>query len=97
MYGARKVWRELRCEGVKVARCTVERLMRELGIADAAARRKRPQTTIPAGSGQERPSDLLERNFTATAPNRWRVADITFVETIGGFVYAAFILDLFPA
>jgi putative transposase len=70
VYGARKVWRELNREGITVARCTVERLMGELGMAGAAARRKRPRTTIPAGPGQERPCDLLERDFTAPAPNR---------------------------
>ena len=78
VYGARKVWRELSREGTEVARCTVERLMRDLGIAGAAARRKRPRTTVPAGPGHERPSDLLERDFTAAAPNRRWVADITY-------------------
>lgn len=95
VYGARKVWRELNREGITVARCTVERLMGELGIAGAAPRRKRPRTTIPAAPGQERPSDLVERDFTAPAPNRRWVADITYVQTIGGFVYSSFILDLF--
>lgn len=95
VYGARKVWRELSREGTEVARCTVERLMRELGIEGAAARRKRPRTTVPAGPGHERPADLLERDFTAPAPNRRWVADITYVETAGGFVYSSFILDLF--
>ena len=95
VYGARKVWRELNREGIEVARCTVERLMREMGIAGASARRKRPRTTVPAGPGHERPSDLLERDFTAPAPNRRWVADITYVETAAGFVYTAFILDLF--
>jgi putative transposase len=94
LYGARKVWRELRRDGVEVARCTVERLMGELGIAGAAPRKKRPRTTVPAEPGQERPSDLLERDFTAPAPNRRWVADITYVETAAGFVYASFILDL---
>jgi putative transposase len=95
VYGARKVWRELAREGIEVARCTVERLMRELGIFGASARRKKPRTTVPAGLGQERPSDLLERDFTALAPNRRWVADITYVGTAGGFVYSSFILDLF--
>lgn len=95
VYGARKVWRELNREGIDAARCTVERLMRELGIAGVSARRKRPRTTVPAGPGQERPSDLLERDFSAPAPNRRWVADITYVDTAGGFVYTAFILDLF--
>jgi putative transposase len=95
VYGARKVWRELAREGIKAARCTVERLMRELGICGVSARRKRPRTTVPAGPGPDRPSDLLERDFTAPAPNRRWVADITYVETAGGFVYSSFILDLF--
>ena len=94
LYGAKKVWHELNREGIVVARCTVERLMGELGIAGAAARKKRPRTTVPAEPGQERPSDLLERDFTAPAPNRRWVADITYVETAAGFVYASFILDL---
>jgi putative transposase len=95
VYGARKVWRQLRREGIKVARCTVERLMRDLGIEGVSARRKRPRTTVPAGLGHERPSDLLDRDFSAPAPNRRWVADITYVETAGGFVYSSFILDLF--
>jgi hypothetical protein len=69
VYGARKVWRQLRREGIEVARCTVERLMRELGMAGAAARRKKPRTTVPDAAGL-RPADLLGRDFTAPAPNR---------------------------
>jgi putative transposase len=89
------VWRQLCREGIGVARCTVERLMGELGIAGAAARRKRPRTTVPAAAGQPRPSDLLERDFRAVAPAcRW-VADITYVDTDCGFVYTAFVTDLF--
>jgi putative transposase len=95
VYGARKVWRRLQREDIEVARCTVERLMRELGIAGAAARRKTPRTTIPGPDGPGRPSDLLERDFTAEAPNRRWVADITYVGTAGGFVYTAFVTDLF--
>jgi putative transposase len=95
VYGARKVWRQLHREGIVVARCTVERLMGELGIAGAAARKRRPRTTVPAPAGQDRPSDLLERDFTAPAPNRRWVADITYVDTARGFVYAAFIIDLY--
>jgi putative transposase len=95
VYGARKVWRQLRREGVEVARCTVERLMSELGIRGAAGRRARkPRTTVPGPSGS-RPSDLLERDFTALAPNTRWVADITYVDTFCGFVYTAFITDLF--
>jgi putative transposase len=95
VYGARKVWRQLKREGTEVARCTVERLMGELGIAGAAARKRRPRTTVPAPAGTPRPSDLLERDFTAIAPGRRRVADITYVDTVSGFVYAAFVTDLF--
>jgi putative transposase len=94
VYGARKVWLQLRREGIEVARCTVERLMRELGIAGAAARRKRPRTTVPDVGGQ-RPGDLLGRDFTAPAPNRRWVADITYVDTACGFAYTAFVTDLF--
>ena len=95
LYGAKKIWHELDRDGTVVARCTVERLMREMGIAGARSRRKRPRTTMPGPAGQERPSDLVGRDFTAPAPNRRWVADITYVETAAGFVYAAFILDLF--
>jgi putative transposase len=94
LYGARKVWLQLRREGIEVARCTVERLMREMGIAGASARRKKPRTTVPDAGGQ-RPADLLERDFTAAAPNRRWVADITYVPTSCGFVYTAFVMDLF--
>lgn len=93
VYGARKVWRELHREGITVARCTVERLMGELGIEGAYARRKRPRTTL-AGAG-ERPVDLLARDFDAPAPNRRWVADITYVPTASGWVYTAFVMDLY--
>jgi transposase InsO family protein len=76
LYGARKMWRELNRDGTGVARCTVERLMREMGLEGLRARKKRPRTTVPGPAGQERPSDLLERDFTAPAPNRRWVADI---------------------
>lgn len=95
LYGAKKMWRELDRDGIEVARCTVERLMREMGLEGLRSRKKRPRTTVPGPAGQARPSDLLERDFTADAPNRRWVADITYIETYSGFVYAAFILDLF--
>jgi putative transposase len=94
VYGARKVWRQMRREGIGVARCTVARLMKELGIAGVWARRKKPRTTVPDSAGQ-RPADLLGRDFSAPAPNRRWVADITYVDTFSGFVYAAFVTDLF--
>jgi putative transposase len=76
VYGARKVWRQLAREGIPAARCTVERLMRELGLAGAVRGRSR-RTTVPAGPATARPADLLARDFTAAAPNRRWVADIT--------------------
>jgi putative transposase len=94
VYGARKVWLELDRQGVAVARCTVERLMRELGVSGAAARRRRPRTTVP-GDAAERPSDLLGRCFDAPAPNRRWVAGITYVRTMTGWAYTAFVMDLF--
>lgn len=94
VYGARKVWLQLRRDGIEVARCTVARLMKELGIAGVSARRKKPRTTMPDSAGQ-RPADLLGRDFSAPEPNRRWVADITYVDTFRGFVYTAFITDLF--
>ena len=94
VYGARKIWLELNSQGVPVARCTVERLMRELGIRGASPGRKRPPTTLP-GDPADRPSDLLDRCFDAAAPNRRWVADITYVQTFSGWVYTAFVMDLF--
>jgi putative transposase len=94
VYGARKVWLQLRREGIEVARCTVERLMKELGVAGVSARRKKPRTTVPDADGQ-RPADLLARDFTPPAPNRRWVADITYVDTASGFSYTAFVTDLF--
>jgi len=94
LYGARKVWHQLRREGIEVARCTVERLMRELGIAGVTSTKKRPRTTV-ADTAAERPADLLGRDFTADEPNRRWVADITYVETRIGWVYTAFVTDLF--
>jgi putative transposase len=93
VYGARKVWRQLRREGIEVARCTVERLMRHQNLR-GVVRGKTRRTTIPAEVAA-RPADLLDRDFTATAPNQRWVADITYVATWAGFVYVAFISDLF--
>jgi putative transposase len=93
VYGARKVWHQLRREGVEVARCTVERLMRADGLA-GVVRGKNRRTTVPAELAA-RPGDLLERDFTALTPNRRWVADITYVATWTGFVYLAFVTDLF--
>jgi putative transposase len=93
VYGARKVWRELHRQGLAVARCTVERLMRELGIA-GAVRGKKVITTM-ADSFVERAPDLLDRKFVAPAPNRCWVADFTYVKTWSAVVYVAFVVDTF--
>jgi putative transposase len=94
LLGARKIWLLMNSEDIPVARFTVERLMRELGIRGAGGKRKRPPTTLP-GDPADRPSDLLDRDFHAVAPNRRWVADITYVHTRSGWVYTAFIMDLF--
>ncbi|WP_438361846.1 IS3 family transposase [Micromonospora sicca] len=93
VYGARKVWHELNRQGVTVARCTVERLMRAAGLR-GLLRDKSARTTPPAPE-TARPGDLVERDFTATSPNELWVADLTYVRTSAGWVYAAFILDVF--
>jgi putative transposase len=95
LYGVRKVWQQLRRDGVRVARCTVERLMRAEGMIGAVARRRRPRTTVSCPDAQ-RPRDLVERQFVAPAPNQLWVTDITYVELAGGgFCYSAFVIDAF--
>ncbi len=93
VYGARKIWRELNRQGQAVARCTVERLMRELGIT-GAVRGKHVITTLPGGQTGRAP-DLVDRDFVAGAPNRCWVADFTHVKTWAGVVYVAFVVDTF--
>ena len=93
VYGARKVWRQLHREGIQVARCTVERLMRELGL-EGIRRGKRRRTTIP-DEAAPRPADLVERDFSATRPNQLWVADLSYVATWSGFVYTSFVIDAF--
>ena len=93
VYGARKVHAEMRRQGHQVARCTVERLMRAAGLR-GITRAKGPRTTI-RGTGPETRPDLVERNFTAVAPNRLWVCDITYCRTFSGWVYAAFVIDVF--
>jgi len=93
VYGARKVWCQLHREGTTVARCTVERLMADLGLEGQRRGRKR-KTTIPADIS-ERPADLVDRHFVAAAPNLLWIADITYVATWSGFVYTSFIFDVF--
>jgi putative transposase len=91
-YGAKKIHAQLRREGVVVARCTVERLMRVAGLR-RISRAKCPRTTIASRGPDGRP-DLVERDFTATAPNQLWVADITYCRTFAGWVYAAFVIDV---
>jgi putative transposase len=93
LYGARKVWWQLQRDGIAVARCTVERLMRAQGLA-GVVRGKSRRTTI-ADERADRPRDLVERDFTASAPNRLWVADFTYVMTWSGVVYVAFVIDAF--
>lgn len=93
IYGARKIWRQLHREDIEVARCTVERLMRQLGLVGAVRGRK-TRTTIP-DEAAARPADLVQRDFTATQPNQLWVADLTYVATWTGFVYVAFVIDVF--
>ncbi|WP_265001111.1 IS3 family transposase, partial [Komagataeibacter nataicola] len=93
VYGARKVWHSLQREGRKVARCTVKRLMRQMGLKGVIRGRKvittRPDTARPC------PDDRVNRQFRAEAPNQLRVSDFTYVQTRNGMVYVAFIIDVF--
>ena len=93
VYGAEKVWLQLGREDIRVARCTVERLMRSLGL-QGVRRGKWCRTTI-ADTDAKRPADLVQRQFKATRPNQLWVADFTFVATWAGFVYTAFVIDVF--
>jgi putative transposase len=93
VYGARKIHAALRRAGRPVARCTVERLMRAAGLR-GVTRDKSPRTTRPAPE-TDRPRDLVNRQFTADAPNQLWVADITYIRTHSGWVYAAFVIDVF--
>lgn len=101
VYGADKIWAQLNREKLKfngeritVARCTVERLMRDLGI-QGAVRGKQHRTTTPGDNSEAQPPDLVDRTFKAPAPNRLWVADLTYVRTWSGFVYVAFVIDVF--
>jgi putative transposase len=93
VYGADKVWTQLKREGTAVAHCTVERLMRELGIA-GVVRGKVVRTTF-ADESAGQPADLVDRQFRAEAPNRLWVADLTYVKTHSDWVYVAFVIDVF--
>ncbi len=94
VYGADKVWAQLNREGISVARCTVERLMRELGLRGVVRGRRSVRTTLP-DAVSDRPADLVARQFRAAGPNRLWVADLTYVKTHSGWVDVAFIVDVF--
>jgi transposase InsO family protein len=93
VYGAKKTWKELKRQGIEVARCTVERLMREMGLRGAV--RGRTIKTTVGDDSESRPADLVERDFTATRPNQLWVSDLSYVATWAGFVYVAFVIDAF--
>ncbi len=93
VYGADKVWKQLNREGIAVARCTVERLMKQLGLR-GVRRGKRVRTTIPEVSAP-RPLDRVNRQFKADRPNQLWVSDFTYVSTWQGWLYVAFVIDVF--
>lgn len=94
VYGAEKVWRQLGREAIDVARCTVERLMRAMGLHGAVRGRAFKVTTL-ADESAVRPPDLVQRDFRTSRPNQLWVADLTYVATWAGFVYVAFVIDAF--
>jgi putative transposase len=94
VYGPRKVWKQMGREGLHEARCRVRRLMREMGLA-GAVRGRAWTTTTQSQADTERASDLVDRNFTAVRPNQLWVSDFTYVATWRGFVYVAFVIDVF--
>ncbi len=94
VYGADKVWDQLNKDGITVARCTIERLMADMGLAGCRRGRIWVRTT-DGDDHLDRPADLVERKFAAPAPNRLWVADLTYVKTHSGWVYVAFIIDVY--
>jgi putative transposase len=94
VYGAAKIWAQLNTEGIRVARCTIERLMRRMGLS-GNRRGKAWTATTDSGHGFDRPADLVDRDFAAPAPNRLWVADITYVKTHSSWVYVAFVIDVY--
>jgi putative transposase len=93
VYGVRKVWRQLQREGFEVARCTVARLMRMMGLQGII--RGKPVKTTMSDKGAPCPLDRVNRQFKALAPNRLWLSDFTYVATWQGFVYVAFVIDAF--
>ncbi len=94
VYGARKIWRQLGREGIPAARCVVERLARARRLR-GASRGRRFKVTIKPGLSAPRPADLVQRNFAAERPNQLWVADLTYVAAARGFVYSAFVVDVY--
>ncbi len=94
VYGIEKVWHQLNREGIQVGRDRVHRLMDEMDL-EGVVRGKRKTITTLSNELDTRPDDLVERNFTAAAPNALWVADLTYVSTWSGFVYVAFVIDVF--
>ncbi len=93
VYGVRKVWRQLQREGFRVARCTVARLMRQLGLAGVV--RGKPVRTTVSNPAMPCPLDHVQRQFHAAAPNQLWLSDFTYVATWTGFVYVAFVIDAY--
>lgn len=93
VYGARKIWHQLGREGEQVARCTVERLMRAMGLQ--GVRRGKTVKTTMSDAAAPCPRDRVNRNFTAPRPNMLWVSDFTYVSTWAGFAYVAFVIDVF--
>ena len=93
VYGYRKVWRQMQREGFDIARCTVERLMRELGLQGVI--RGKPVKTTMSDKAAPCPLDQVNRQFHAPAPNMLWVSDFTYVSTWSGFVYVAFVIDVY--
>jgi len=94
LYGYRKVWKQLKRDGIDVARCTVHRLMRSMGLSGVRRGNKKWKTTFP-DTKAKRPADLVNRNFKVDAPNRLWVVDLTYVRTFEGMTYAAFVIDAY--
>lgn len=93
LYGSRKIWHQMRREGIKVAKCTVERLMRTMGLA--GIRRGKKTITTVSNSKAPCPLDKVNRAFKVSRPNALWVVDFTYVHTWAGFVYVAFVIDAF--
>ena len=93
VYGARKVWKQMLREGIQIARCTVARLMKRLGLK--GVKRGRVVRTTYSNKAAACPNDLVNRQFQAERPNALWVSDFTYVSTWQGFVYVAFVIDVF--